>query len=58
MNIGGSYFPYNYLVSEEEADKRAIVCDWKMVGSDIHISAQEVNEGIQMKAGKQLEFEY
>ncbi|MEN5132364.1 hypothetical protein [Elizabethkingia anophelis] len=34
LNIFGVFFSYNYSKSPEEADKRAITCDWKMVGKD------------------------
>jgi hypothetical protein len=35
FNIAGSYFLYNATSEDEDADSRAIACDWSMVGQDI-----------------------
>jgi len=35
LNIGGNYFFYNYSSTPQEADGRAIRCDWHVVGQDI-----------------------
>jgi hypothetical protein len=35
INIDGNYFDYNSSSSAEEADKKAIFMDWKMIGEDI-----------------------
>lgn len=34
LNIFGVYFTYNYSKTEQEADNKAITCDWNMVGMD------------------------
>ncbi|GET45254.1 hypothetical protein [Capnocytophaga felis] len=34
LNIFGVYFTYNYSKTTEQADKKAITCDWTMVGND------------------------
>jgi hypothetical protein len=45
FNVAGSYFDYNYSNSGMIADKKAIVRDWEVVGSElknaIHIVAHE-----------------
>lgn len=38
LNIRGSYFEYNTSKSELEADRRAMMNDWGMVGMDIEKS--------------------
>ncbi len=35
MNIGGNYYEFNYSDSPKEADRKAIGCDWGVVGQDI-----------------------
>ena len=35
FNIWGQYFDYNTSPSEEEADTRALLCDWGMVGQEL-----------------------
>jgi hypothetical protein len=35
VNIGGSYFLYNFSKTSEEADARGLAADWYIVGQDI-----------------------
>jgi hypothetical protein len=35
MNIGGSFFLYNYSGTPAEADARALRSDWRSVGHDM-----------------------
>lgn len=34
-NVPGNYYDFNYSSSEEEADRRAVACDWKMIQMDM-----------------------
>lgn len=34
FNLFGIFFTYNYSKTPQEADKKAITCDWNMVGND------------------------
>lgn len=47
LNISGNYFDYNYCSSPEEADRKALKSDWKMVGQDIY-------DVMDLEASKQL----
>lgn len=42
INIWGNYYTYNTSETEEEADSRAIACDWKMVGEDFKSAIEKV----------------
>jgi hypothetical protein len=35
FNVAGNYFDFNYSESGEEADKKAIENDWRVIGNDI-----------------------
>jgi hypothetical protein len=35
LNLVGSYYQYSISPTPEEADRRAIASDWRMVGQDI-----------------------
>jgi hypothetical protein len=35
LNLAGSYYQYSISPTPEEADRRAIAADWRMVGQDI-----------------------
>lgn len=35
LNISGNYFEFNESSSDQEADKRALSCDFKMIGQDL-----------------------
>lgn len=43
LNLAGSYFDYNYSMTENEADYRALKSDWENVGEDIMLSEQKFN---------------
>lgn len=34
INLAGSYFIFNDSGSAAEADRKALACDWEMVGQD------------------------
>jgi hypothetical protein len=42
LNIAGEYFTYNESRDVQEADARAIACDWRVVGQDIRKAATEL----------------
>lgn len=42
LNIGGDYFDYNNSSSDDEADKKAVSSDWKIVGADILSSMKQL----------------
>jgi len=45
MNLSGNYFQYNYSRNGEEADKRAVYRDWRMIGQDIEkVVAEEAQK--------------
>lgn len=35
INLAGTYYSYNLSDSEAEADGRAVLSDWSMVGEDL-----------------------
>lgn len=35
FNIAGNYFEFNYSLTNEEADSKAIESDWGVIGLDI-----------------------
>lgn len=41
FNISGSYFEYNYLNVDKDADYKALVSDWKTVFEDIKKSKEK-----------------
>lgn len=41
INVFGNYYDFNYSKSEEEADIKAIKCDWYMIGKDIRKALRE-----------------
>jgi hypothetical protein len=34
FNIWGNYYTFNYSITPEEADQRALICDYEMIGKD------------------------
>jgi hypothetical protein len=51
VNIPGNYYRYSYSGSGEEADARALHCDFAMVGKDIRSAIHE----FESDQGSQLE---
>lgn len=43
LNIAGNYFSFNSSSSEREADMRALLADWGVVGNDISEAMEEVS---------------
>ena len=41
FDFGGTLNHYNYSRSEEEADYRAILSDWRNVGNDLRIATNK-----------------
>lgn len=50
FNLAGNYYEYNLSSSGEEADSRAMQCDWAMVGNDLS-NALDAYEQIEPKRG-------
>jgi hypothetical protein len=46
INIWGNYFSFNYSQTPEEADRRALACDWRMVGQDIRNAMEKISQEI------------
>ena len=42
LNIAGEYFTYDQSSDAQEADARAIECDWRVVGQDVRNAATEL----------------
>jgi hypothetical protein len=42
FNLAGNYYDFNYSQSTDEADRRAIESDWKMVGKDLKDIFKEI----------------
>lgn len=45
LNLQGNFFDYNYSHSAEEADNRAIECDWALIAQDLKdaLSKDKIN---------------
>lgn len=41
INIWGNFYTFNSSQTPEEADKKALECDWGMVGKDIKDAAEK-----------------
>ena len=46
LDVGGTFDRYNFTRTAEEADARAVYCDWRMVGLDL-VSAIQAFQGQQ-----------
>jgi len=42
FNVWGDYFLYNRSQSPNEADRRAIAADWRVVGKDIRRAGNQI----------------
>jgi hypothetical protein len=56
LNIAGNYYAFNSSKSEDEADRRAIECDWAMIGRDLSVVVEEVTPIVE-KSKKQGQLE-
>ena len=50
FNVVGNYYEFNYSTTEEEADHRAIQCDWEMIAKDL----LDAIEAYRIKARQKL----
>ena len=57
MNIQGNYFEFNASKSGEDADFKALISDWGVVGNDISEAAKSLSDDLSKKRGSQLELE-
>lgn len=44
LNIAGNYFDFNYSSTDKEADNKAIVSDWSVIGEDILLAETQFKE--------------
>lgn len=47
IDIGGTLVCYNYSETPEEADKRALACDWAIVGHDLREAMHQFEQKTQ-----------
>ena len=47
FNIAGNYFIFNSSQTEQEADCKAIKCDWEMVGKDMKDVMEEYRKALK-----------
>lgn len=47
LNIAGSYFSFNYSLSDNDADEKAIRSDWGVIGGDIEVAISEIGETLK-----------
>jgi hypothetical protein len=47
INVVGNFYHFNYSSTDDEADSKAIRCDWMMIGRDLEIVCEK-------EAGKHL----
>jgi len=48
LNIAGNYFSFNYSSNDREADTKAILSDWRVVGEDIVVAETEIGKTIKL----------
>lgn len=46
FNIAGNYFQFNYSHSDVEADAKAILSDWGVVGNDLLEAKEELERRV------------
>lgn len=44
INFAGNYYNFNYSKSSEEADRKAIENDWRVVGDDIRNATKKAKD--------------
>jgi len=44
LNVAGNYFVFNYSSSGEEADVKALLSDWGVIGQDIIESTENLEK--------------
>lgn len=48
LNIAGNYFDFKYSSSDKEADTKAILSDWGVIGEDIQIAKDEYDIKLEL----------
>jgi hypothetical protein len=46
FNIAGNYFEFNYADNQSDADSKAILSDWGMIGTDIQIAIENLEKNL------------
>lgn len=49
LNLAGNYFKFNYSVGDKEADWKALLSDWGVVGEDILSANLFVEENMKIE---------
>ncbi|RTL48858.1 MAG: hypothetical protein EKK39_11990 [Sphingobacteriales bacterium] len=44
FNIAGNYFNFNYSSSDIDADSKALLSDWGIIGQDIQIAKEKLEK--------------
>lgn len=52
LNIAGNYFDFNYSSSDTEADNKAILSDWGVIGQDILLAETQLKETLKIEKSK------
>jgi len=52
LDFGGTFDAYNRSRNDNEADFRATLCDWAIVGNDLSDAVVQLSQGIQIEQGK------
>jgi len=47
LNIAGNYYEFNYSETPKEADKKAIHCDWGVIGQDIMETCETLDKELK-----------
>jgi hypothetical protein len=54
VDFWGARWPYNYSKSERDADARALLRDWAMVGQDLRAAMKDTDCDLAEKSAEQL----
>jgi hypothetical protein len=49
LNIAGNYFVFNYSPSDVDADVKALMSDWGVIGEDIEVAEAEIMKILEVK---------
>jgi hypothetical protein len=54
MNVAGNYYEFNDSPTGQEADQKALACDWGMVGQDVSYAVNKLRREIDEANKNQL----
>ncbi|MFN6943507.1 MAG: hypothetical protein ACK4ND_01060 [Cytophagaceae bacterium] len=58
INVFGNYYSYNYSISHEEADRKALQSDWNTVGNDVKVALDNYIKMVSKANGDQLDLKF